>query len=129
MTKQEALLLFASHVDIPGLKSDFPDIDYIITELEDGQQEITIRLQGIDKDFNPGDEISSIMAMTKEDIPDGQIRNIIVLKKLQKKLVRQREHRRNLALLKRIKALIIPAGVPISKIIKVLQHNQHVEDE
>lgn len=128
MTKQEALQLFASHVDIPALKSDFPDLDYVITELEDGQQEIIVRLQGEDSDFRPNADISVIDAMTFDDLPAEKPKNTIVLRKHKRKLIRIRKHRRDIALLKRIKTLITPAGISLRKIAKVIRQNLPVEE-
>ena len=128
MTKQEALQLFASHVDVPALKVDFPDLDYVITELEDGQQEIIIRLQGEDSDFRPAADIAIIDAMTFDDLPDGEVKNSVVLRKRKRKLIRKRKRRRDIALLKRIKTLVAPAGVSLKAIAKVIRHNLPVEE-
>ena len=150
MTKQEALQKFASHVDVPALKADFPDLDYVITELEDGQQEIIVRLQGEDSDFRPSayvaeidavtmadfripddaslEEIAAIEALVLEYFPDGKPKSGIVLRKHKRKLIRLRKRRRDIALLKRIKTLIAPAGVSLRKIEKVIRNNMPVED-
>ena len=87
MTKQEALQLFVSHVDVSALMADFPDLDYVITELEDGQQEIIVRLQGEDSDFHPTADIATIDAMTFDDMPAEKIKNTIVLRKHKRKLI------------------------------------------
>ncbi|MBW8017997.1 MAG: hypothetical protein FVQ82_17645 [Planctomycetes bacterium] len=129
MTKQEALQLFVSHVDIPALKADFPDIDWVVTELEDGQQEIIIRLQGEDSDFHPAADLAVINNMTKADLPDGMVKNTIVLRRHQRQLGYARKRRRDLALLKRIKTLIEPAGVSLRKIADVIKENIPVTQE
>ena len=128
MTKQEALQLFASHVDVPALKVDFPDLDYVITELEDGQQDLIIRLQGEDSDFRPAADIAAVEAMTFSDLPDDKVKNQVVLRKYKRKLIRVRKRRRDIALLKRIKTLVAPAGVSLKAIAKVIRHNLPVED-
>ncbi|MCF7954414.1 MAG: hypothetical protein K9M75_01295 [Phycisphaerae bacterium] len=122
MTKQEALQLFISHVDVPGVRSSFPDLDYVVTELEDGQQEIIIRLQGKDADFRPDSDIAAIEAMVLDDLPDG-IKNTIVLRKHKRKLIRERKRRRDIALLKHVKSLVLPAGVSLREFAEILQHN------
>jgi len=128
MTKNEALQLFASHVDLPALKSDFPDLDWVATELEDGQQEIVIRLQGMDADFHPEADLSAIDEMIVADLPDGVVRNSIVLRKRKRKMIRARKQRRDLALLKRIKSLVLPAGVSLHEIADVIRQNLPVEE-
>ena len=129
MTKQQALQLFVSHVDIPALKADFPDIEYVATELEDGQQEIIIRLQGEDPDFRPAADLAVINAMTRASLPDGMVKNTIVLRRYKRKLEDARKRRRDLALLKRIKVLIEPAGVSLRKIAKVISRSIPVTQE
>ncbi|MBW8017097.1 MAG: hypothetical protein FVQ82_13005 [Planctomycetes bacterium] len=129
MTKQEALQLFVSHVDIPALKADFPDIEYVATELDDGQQEIIIRLQGEDADFRPAADLAVIDAMTRGDLPDGLVKNNIVLRRHKRKLSDARNQLRDLALLKRIKTLIEPAGVSLRKIADVIKENIPVTQE
>jgi len=129
MTKQEALQLFTSHVDIGGLKADFPDIDFVVTELADGQQEIIIRLQGADADFRPAADLAVIDAMTRADIPAGMVRNDIVLRNHKRRMRNARKRRRDLALLKRIKTLIEPAGVSLKRIADVIKENIPVTQE
>jgi hypothetical protein len=127
MTKQEALHLFASHVDVPALKIDFPDLDWVATKLDDGQLEIVIRLQGEDKDFRPGTDIAVIESMVLKDLPDG-VKNNIVLCKRKRKMIRARKRRRDLALLKRVKSMVLPAGVSLREIADVIRHNLPVEE-
>jgi len=127
MTKQEALQLFASHVDIPALKADFPDLDYVITELEDGQQEIVIRLQGKDPDFYPAADIAVIESMGLKDLTTG-VKNNIVLRKRKRKMIRARKRRRDIALLKRIKSLVLPSGVSLREVAETIRHNLPVEE-
>ncbi len=129
MTKQEALQKFKSHIDIPALRSDFPNIDFVATELEDGQQEIIIRLQGEDPDFRPAADLAVIDSMTKEDLPDGMVKNTIVLRRHKRKLKDVRKRRRDIALLKRIKTLIEPAGLSLRKIAKIISRNIPVTRE
>jgi len=119
MNKNEALQLFASHVDIPALKVDFPDLDWVITELEDGQQEIIIRLQGEDIDFHPSIDITAIEEMGVSDLP-GEVKTPLFLRKYKRRLIRQRKLRRDIALLKRVKSLITPAGVSLKQIAKII---------
>lgn len=122
MTKEEALQLFESSIDMIDLEGNFPDIDMVVTELEDGQQEIIVRLQGVDFDFHPASDISVIEAMVYDDLPDGA-KNDIVLRKHKRKMIRTRKQRRDLALLKRVKALVLPAGVSLREFVKTLRHN------
>jgi len=127
MTKQEALQLFASHVDLPGLKVDFPDLDWVATELDDGQLEIIIRLQGNDPDFHPAADIAVIEAMGLKDLTTG-VKNNIVLRKRKRKMIRARKRRRDLALLKRVKSLVLPAGVSLREFSEVIRHNLPIEE-
>ena len=129
MTKQEALQLFASHVDVSGLMDDFPAVDFVVTELDDGQQEIIIRLQGADPDFRPVSDLAVINAMTRASLPDGMVRNDIVLRNHKRRMRNARKRRRDLALLKRIKTLIEPAGVSLRKIADVIKENIPVTQE
>jgi len=127
MTKQEALHLFASHVDVPALKVDFPDLDWVATKLDDGQMEIVIRLQGEDKDFRPGTDIAVIESMVVKDLPDD-VKNNIVLRKRKRKMIRARKRRRDLALLKRVKSMVLPAGVSLREFSEVIRHNLPIEE-
>ncbi len=127
MVKEQALQLFATHVDVAALKSDFPDLDWVVTELEDGQQEIIIRLQGKDPDFHPAADIAVIESMGLEDLTTG-VKNNIVLRKRKRKMIRARKRRRDIALLKRVKALVLPAGVSLREISETIRHNLSVED-
>ncbi len=129
MTKQEALQLFASHVDVSGLMDDFPAVDFVVTELDDGQQEIIIRLQGADPDFRPVSDLAVINDMTKNNLPDGMVKNAIVLRRHKRRLRNARKRRRDLALLKRIKTLIEPAGVSLRKIVDVIKENIPTREE
>ena len=127
MNKTEALQEFISHVDVPGVRASFPDLDYEVTELEDGQQEIVIRLQGVDPDFHPTADIAVIESMDRADLPTG-VKNTIVLRKYQREMIMARKQRRDIALLKRIKALILPAGVSLREIAKVVRNYIPVEE-
>ena len=127
MIKEQALQLFANHVDIPALKADFPDLDYVITEFKDGQQEIVIRLHGKDPDFYPAADIAVIESMVVKDLPDG-VKNNIVLRKRKRKMIRARKRRRDIALLKRIKSLVLPAGVSLREISEVIRQNLPVKE-
>ena len=127
MTKQEALQLFATHVDIPALKADFPDLDWVATELDDGQQEIIIRLQGEDSDFRPAVDIVTIEALDRTALPDG-VKGTIALRKLKRKLIRERNRRRDVAIFKRIKSLADPAGVSLRNVAKVIMNNLPAEE-
>ena len=69
-----------------------------------------------------------IEAMTYDDLPAEKFKNEIVLRKHKRKMIRLRKRRRDMALLKRIKTLIAPAGVSLRKIAKVIRHNLPVED-
>ena len=123
MTKQQALQLFASHVDVAALKADFPELDWLVTELDDGQQEIIIRLQGEHSAFRPAVDLAVINAMTRASLPVGMVRNDIVLRNHKRRMIDARKRRRDLALLKRIKTLIEPAGVSLRKIANVIKEN------
>ena len=128
MTKNEALQLFLNSVDMIDLEGNFPDVDFVVTELVDGQQEIIIRLQGEDPDFRPAVDLVVVDAMTMADLPDGSVRSKVCLEKCQRKMTRVRNSRRDYALLKRIKSLITPAGVSLRGIVEVIQRNLPVED-
>jgi hypothetical protein len=128
MTKNEALQLFLNSVDMIDLEGNFPDVDFVVTELSDGQQEIIIRLQGEDTDFRPTVDLSAIDSMTMDDLPDGSVRSKVCLEKCQRKMTRIRNQRRDIALLKRIESLISPAGVSLRDIAEVIQRNLPVED-
>ena len=123
MTKQEALQLFLSSVDLIDLEGNFPDVGFVVTELEDGQQEIIIRLQGEDSDFRPAADLAVIDAMTRASLPVGMVRNDIVLRNHKRRMIDARKRHRDLALLKRIKTLIEPAGVSLRKIANVIKEN------
>ena len=129
MTKQEALQLFLSSVDLIDLEGNFPDVGFVVTELEDGQQEIIIRLQGEDSDFRPAADLAVIDAMTRASLPVGMVRNDIVLRNHKRRMRNARKRRRDLALLKRIKTLIAPAGVSLRKIANVIKENIPVTQE
>ena len=120
MNKTEALQKFASHVDVPALKVDFPDLDYVVTELEDGQQEIIVRLQGEDSDFHPAVDIAAIEALKMEDIPDA-VKNTITLSKRKRKLRHDRLRLRDVALLKRIKQMSLDMGVEPKTLPRLIQ--------
>jgi hypothetical protein len=127
MIKEQALQLFATHVDVPALKSDFPNCDMVVSELDDGQQEIIIRLQGKDPDFHPAADIAVIEAMGLKDLTTG-VKNNIVLRKRKRKMIRARKRRRDIALLKRIKSLVLPAGVSLREISETIRHNLPVKE-
>ncbi|MBW8016236.1 MAG: hypothetical protein FVQ82_08620 [Planctomycetes bacterium] len=127
MNKNEALQLFKSSINMIDLAGNFPDCDMVVSELEDGQQEIVIRLQGKDPDFNPSAEIAVIESMGLEDLTDG-VKNNIVLRKRKRKMIRERKRRRDFALLKRVKSLVSPAGVSLREIAETIQLNLPVEE-
>jgi hypothetical protein len=129
MTKQEALQKFATHVDLSGMMDDFPDIDWVVTELDDGQQEIIIRLQGEDVDFRPAADYAVIEAIEVKDIPNV-VKNSITLRRHKRLITRNRRDRFEHAIFRRIKALIIPAGISVQRLIKILKmHLPVTEDE
>jgi hypothetical protein len=121
MTKQEALQLFASHVDIPALMADFPNLDWVATELEDGQQEIVIRLQGVDTDFHPTSDVNNVRMMTIADLPEGKAKNRIVLDGTIAIAIEERYNRRDRAILKRIVCLAQAVGISLRRIVRVLE--------
>jgi hypothetical protein len=128
MTKQEALQLFASHVDVASLKSDFPDIDWIVNELSDGQQEIVIRLQGEDPDFRPAVDLAAIDEITMQDIP-AEVKNAITLRKHKRKARRIRRARRDAAIFKRIDAMRIPMGITIRRCMRILRDKIEIQED
>lgn len=131
MTKQEILQLFKSSIDMIDLEGNFPDIDWAVTEFEDGQQEIIVRLQGEDSDFRPTSDYAIIDAVEMKDIPDA-VKNSITLRKRKRIMKRLRRVRFENAIFKRIRALIVPAGISVRRLIKILQNNlpvETVEDE
>ena len=127
MTKQETLQLFRSSIDLIDLEGNFPDCDMVVSELEDGQQEIIVRLQGVDPDFHPASDITDIEAMTIESLVDG-VKNSIVLRKQKRKMIRAKKQRRDIAMLKRVKALVLPAGVSLREMAETIRHNLPVEE-
>lgn len=128
MTKQEALQTFSSHVDIAGLKNDFPDIDWVITELEDGQQEIIIRLQGADPDFHPSADIAVIDAMTVNDITMFSVKNEGTLEKEKRITKRQRIVLRDNAIFKRVRQILLDAGLKPRKALKIVKERLAAEE-
>jgi len=111
MDKSAALQTFIDCVDIPAVRAAFPDLDYAVTELEDGQQEIVVRLQGIDPGFHPSADIATIEAKTVDQVTDFTIKSPTTLRKQirKDKLARFGEH--NVAIAKRVKALLLAAGL------------------
>ena len=122
MTNNQVLQKFAAAVDAAALRADFPDIEWVITQLEDGQQEIIIRVQGADPDFSPAADLAVIEAVAMADI-SNPVKNTFTLAHHKEKLRNARLARRDLALLKRIKALISPAGVSLKKLAKIIRRN------
>jgi hypothetical protein len=120
MTKQEALQKFASHVDLSGVMDDFPEIDWVITELDDGQQEIVIRLQGIDVDFHPAGDLAVIDSTLMADIPNA-IKNTITLRKHKIIATRERLDRRDNAWLKRINGMRIEMGMSVKRCVRLIE--------
>ena len=127
MKKNKALRLFKSSINMTDLEGYFPDCDMVVSELDDGQQEIVIRLQGKDPDFYPAADIAVIESMVVKDLPDG-VKNNIVLRKRKRKMIRARKRRRDIALLKRIKSLVLPAGVSLREISEVIRQNLPVKE-
>ncbi len=127
MTNNQVLQKFAAAVDVAALRADFPGIEWVITQLEDGQQEIIIRVQGADPDFSPAADIAVIEAVAMADIPNP-VKNTFTLAHHKDKMRKARLARRDLALLKRIKALISPAGVSLKKLSKIIRRNLPVEE-
>ncbi len=122
MTNNQVLQKFAAAVDAAALRADFPDIEWVITQLEDGQQEIIIRIQGADPDFSPAADIAVIEAVKMADIPNP-VKNTFTLDHHKEKLRNARLVQRDLALLKRIRVLISPAGVSLKKLAKIIRRN------
>ncbi len=127
MTKQEVLQKFASAVDVAALRADFPDIEWVITELDDGQQEIIIRVQGDDPDYRPTADLAAIASLERADVP-GSIKNAITLKKHKRKLHIARLKRRDNAWLKRINQMRIDMGLDVHRCIKLIQSKIPVEE-
>jgi len=121
MTKQEALQLFASHVDVQGLKSDFPDIDWSVMELEDGQQEIVIRLQGEPDAYHPAADLAAIEAMTVDEVSLFPVKNAITLLKEKRIRKQQRIKQIEKEYIKRIKQFTLDMGIPLIRGAKVLK--------
>ena len=128
MTNSEVLQKFDAAVDISQLQQDFPDIEWVITQLDDGQQEIIVRVQGADADFHPFSDYAAIENLTVNDIPDGDVKNGIVLDKLKRHRRRQREQRLYKALLKRVGVLLVSAGVEPSEFVRVIKNDSPVEE-
>ena len=129
MTKKEALQKFASHIDLSAMMDDFPDIDWVMTELEDGQQEIIIRLQGADPDYNPAGDLAVIDSVAMKDIPNS-VKNSITLRKYKKQARRARLDRRDNAWLKRVNGMRKEMGMSVRRCVRLLQSKLPiVEDE
>ena len=158
MTKDEILQKFKRSIDMIDLEGNFPDIDFVVTELEDGQQEIIIRLQGEDSDFRPGGDYDAISAFKLTDfrrpvVPEagaddsayitacgdievlradffpGVAINTSTLRRGQDRKKRNRRKRFEKAIFKRVKALIVPAGISVRRMIKILQNNLPVQED
>jgi len=76
----------------------------------------------------PAEDIAVIEAMTVDDLPVGKVKNSIVLRKHKRKMIRARKRRRDIALLKRIKSLVLPAGVSLREIAETIRYNLPVEE-
>ena len=128
MTNQEVLQKFGEAVNVQQLKADFPDIQWVISKLDDGQQEIIIRLQGEDADFYPAADYAAIDAMTQDDNPRPVKSSLSLLKE---KSARRYARKKllHLALFKRIKTLLNSAGIPLEKFVKLINECLPVEDE
>jgi len=125
MTKQEALQLFKDNVNVQALKATFPDIGFAITALEDGQLELTIRLQAAD-DHEAIDLVADVDAidnLTFNDIPAGRARNTTVLSTLKKKQKRELKRKVIPAIVKRIIAWL-PEKISAREIAKELSRQE-----
>jgi hypothetical protein len=125
MAKQEALQKFASHVDLSGVMDDFPEIDWVVTELDDGQQEIVIRLQGIDVDFHPAGDLAAIDA-TLVAGDDFEVKNNITLQRYKKQARQERINRRDNAWLKRINGMRIEMGMSVKRCVRLIESKMPV---
>ena len=76
----------------------------------------------------PTEDIAVIEAMTVDDLPVGKVKNSIVLRKYKCKMIRARKQRRDIALLKRIESLVLPAGVSLREVSELIRHNLPVEE-
>ena len=128
MTKKEALQKFASHVDVSAMIDEFPDIDWVVTELEDGQQEIIVRLQGEDTDFRPGGDLAVIDSVLMKDIPNP-VKNTITLRKYKKQARRARLTRRDNAWLKRVNKMRKEMGMSVRRCVRLLQSKLPVQED
>ena len=120
MTKREALQKFISHIDVASVRADFPKIDWDVSELEDGQQEIVIRLQGLDPGFRPSADIAAIEAMTVDDVVDFPVKCETTLIKQKRNRTRARLRLRDLALMKRFKCLLGAMGLSLNEGHKII---------
>ena len=143
MNKQEVLETFRNNVDVPALKAAFPDIEFAISELEDGQQEIIIRVQGEDPDLRPAADIAklnNLKATIAHKSGDGRrvwnpaltalgITTPIRLKKYKRRGIKARKNRRDKAVFKRIKLLAVEAGIAPRRLIRLLKNHIPMEIE
>jgi hypothetical protein len=120
MTNQEVIQKFASAVDVAALRVDFPDIEWVITQLEDGQQEIIIRVQGKDPDYFPAGDLAEIDSTLMADIPN-EVKNTITLRKYKVHATRVRLARRDNAWLKRINGMRIEMGMSVKRCVRLIQ--------
>jgi len=118
VTKEEMLQKFESVFDYATFELDFPDVSWAASELEDGQQEIIVRLQGIDPGFHPSVDIAAIETMAVDQITDFTVKNPVTLKKQIRKDKEARLCERDVAIDKRIDALLNAAGLTFAEYSK-----------
>jgi hypothetical protein len=120
MINEEVLNKIDAAVDFNTLRVDFPNIERVITMLDDGTQEVIFRMQGVDPDFHPETDYIAISNMTQIDNRNS-IKTALNLRKQKEQDKRTRKERHLDAIAKRIKALITPAKISIREIIDALK--------
>lgn len=115
MTNQEVLEKIGGAVDIGLLRVDFPDIEHVITQLDDGSQEVIFRMQGADPDFYPAGDYAAIDAIGMKDIPNT-VKNSITWKRHKKQARRLRKERLLLAIFKRVTSLMLMSGISLRQL-------------
>lgn len=115
MTNQEVLDKIDAAFDITLLRGDFPNVERVITQLDDGSQEIIYRMQGADPDFYPADDLVAIDAITMKDIPCA-IKNTISEKRYKEQAKEVCKQKLLFAIYKRIKSMISMAGIPVKQL-------------
>jgi len=113
MNLQETIQFIKGNVDVQAIMSEFPDLDFGGVELNDGRMIISMFPTGKDPDLDISQELTDIEALTMDDLPDGRVKNVIVLEKYKRKLKHKAERRQQKAILKQVRSLIVVSGLDV----------------